>query len=146
MGRRPALAARALLPALLGGTWAALALAGVAATGGLPSGTWLFGLLAAPALAAGALRMARRGPVDHSLPVIDTPGGAVPTGPLLWAATGADLALLGCLPAVVALAAGPAAPGGFLVAQALAGLAVLAGVLWGSRPERRAPRSSGQAT
>ncbi|MFI6181820.1 DUF6297 family protein [Nonomuraea sp. NPDC051191] len=135
VGRRPALAARALLPALVGGTWAGLALAGVAVVGGLPSGMWWFALPAAPALAAGALRMARRGPVDHSMPVIDTPGGAVPTGPLLWAATGADLALLGCLPAVVALATGPAAPGGFLAAQALTGLAALAGVLLRSRPD-----------
>ncbi|MER6507199.1 DUF6297 family protein [Nonomuraea sp. NPDC001636] len=137
VGRRPALAARALLPGLLGGVWAALALAGVVAVGGLPSGAWLFGLLSAPALAAGALRMARRGPVDHSMPVIDTPGGAVPTGPVLWAATGADLALLGCLPAVVALATGPAAPGGFLAAQAVAGLVALAGVLVRPRPARR---------
>ncbi|OPG04584.1 hypothetical protein B1L11_37450, partial [Microbispora sp. GKU 823] len=75
------------------------------AAGTLPAGAWwALGPAAAPALAAGALRMARRRPVDHSMPVIDTPGGAVPTGPLIWAATGVDLALLGSLPALAALA------------------------------------------
>jgi hypothetical protein len=81
----------------------------------------------APALAAGALRMARRQPVDHSMPVIDTPGGAIPTGPLFWALTGVDLAVLGCLPALTALASGPDGIGGLLAAQAVTGLAVLAG-------------------
>jgi hypothetical protein len=49
----------------------------------------------------------------------------VPTGPLLWATNGVDLAALGCLPLVLALVAQPPALGGFLVAQALAGVVVL---------------------
>ncbi|WP_169950107.1 hypothetical protein [Microbispora sp. H11081] len=76
---------------------------------------------AAPALTAGALRMARRRPLDHAMPVIDTPGGAVPTGPLVWAATGVDLALLGSMPALAALVRRPAD-----VAPYVAGTAVLA--------------------
>lgn len=155
VGHRPALAARALLPALLSGAWATTALAGLtlAATGATAAGGssvaepgtgvavaagvgagsevwWLFGLLVAPALAAAALRMARRGPVDHSLPVIDTPGGAIPLGPVLWAATGPDLAVAGCLPAAVALVWSPAGIGAFLAAQAVTGVAVLAGYVW----------------
>ncbi len=150
VGLRPALAARAALPALLSGTWAALALAGVTLTatapwagaghslaaGGLLAGGsawWLFGPLAAPALAAGALRMARRDPIDHSMPVLDTPGGAIPTGPLFWAATGPDLALLGTLPAAAALASAPADLTSFLVAQGVASVLVLAGYLWRAR-------------
>ncbi|MFB4277852.1 DUF6297 family protein [Nonomuraea sp. MTCD27] len=159
VGHRPALAARAVLPTLLSATWAAMALAGLAmahdpssgaalahvpavvhdlsgtaladdAAAGFPMAWWLFGPLAAPALAAGALRMARRAPVDHSMPVIDTPGGSIPTGPVFWAATGPDLALLGCLPTAMALASQPASPGPFLAAQAAVSAVVLVGYLW----------------
>ncbi|WP_309240217.1 DUF6297 family protein [Actinomadura sp. J1-007] len=106
--RRAVLAARALLPALLGGAWLTLALTALNAAGALPPGPWWpFGALCAPALAAGALRMARRRPVDHALPVLLSPIGSLPTGPLLWALTGADLAALGCAPALQALADGP---------------------------------------
>lgn len=132
LGLRPALAARAVLPAVLGGLWATAALLM------LPGDAtwWLFGPLAAPALAAGALRMARRRPVDHSLPVLETAGGAIPVGPLLWAGTGADLALLGCLPAFAALTTPDAAPGPYLPAQAVTGVAVLLGYLWRARASR----------
>ncbi|MEV0232364.1 DUF6297 family protein [Nonomuraea sp. NPDC050786] len=167
VGHRPALAARALLPMVLSGAWATLALAGLSVsaslalaglgawasvgtavpgawsvgTAGLSAfsgGWWLFGPLVAPALAAGALRMAGRGPVDHSMPVIDTPGGAIPTGPLLWAATGADLAVLGCLPAIAALLSPPGALGWFLAAQGVFGALTLVGYAW--------RRGAGQAT
>ncbi|MFC5825433.1 DUF6297 family protein [Nonomuraea insulae] len=124
VGRRPALAARAALPALLGGAWAALALTGL--SGELA----LFGPMAAPALAAAALRMAGRAPIDHSMPVIDSPGGAIPTGPLMWAATGPDLALLGCLPTAMALLSQPASPAPLLVAQAVMSTLVLVGYVW----------------
>ncbi|MCK2219895.1 DUF6297 family protein [Actinomadura sp. ATCC 31491] len=87
---------------------------------------WLFGVAVAPALAAGALRMARRRPVDHSLPVIETGAGAVPLGPVLWAVAGVDLALAGCLPALLALTSAPSHPAGYLVAQAVLGAGVLA--------------------
>ncbi|NRQ38292.1 hypothetical protein HII36_41670, partial [Nonomuraea sp. NN258] len=112
--------------------------AGLASAGGLPvdlvvgpglGGSvgvwWAFGVLAAPALAAGALRMARRSPLDHSLPVIDTPGGAIPTGPLLWALTGVDVALLGCLPTAMAVLGVASELGPLLAAQAVMGAATL---------------------
>ncbi|TDD15351.1 hypothetical protein E1294_34750 [Nonomuraea diastatica] len=149
VGRRPALAGRAVLPMVLSGAWTALALAGPALiAGGIPgaetvaggvwpgeavaggawSGAWwVLGPLAAPALAAGALRMARRSPVDHSMPVLDTPGGAIPTGPLIWAATGADLAVLGCLPALSAPLVPANGLGALLAAQGVVSALVLAG-------------------
>ncbi|MEU4572874.1 DUF6297 family protein [Nonomuraea sp. NPDC023979] len=128
VGRRPALLARALLPALTSGVWAALALAGLALAGALPpvGAWWLMGPLMAPALAAAALRMARRRPVDHSLPILDTGSGAIPLGPVFWAATGPDLALIGALPLVNALMFTPATLTATLVAQAVTGAAVLA--------------------
>ncbi|MDL4777472.1 DUF6297 family protein [Actinomadura xylanilytica] len=132
IGLRPVLAARAVLPALLGGAWLTLALAGLGLAHGLPPGPWwLLGPAAAPALAAGALRMARRRPADHAMPVLDTPVGAMPTGPLLWAATGADLALLGCAPTLLALTGEPS--GAHLAAQALCGAAALGGYLLRAR-------------
>ncbi|KAB8184570.1 DUF6297 family protein [Microbispora catharanthi] len=132
---RAATAARAVLPALLAASWSALALVGLQAAGTLPAGAWwALGPAAAPALAAGALRMARRRPVDHSMPVIDTPGGAVPTGPLIWALTGVDLALFGSLPALSALASRPASVAPYVAAQAVAGAAVLAAYIL--RPSR----------
>ncbi|MEE2041224.1 DUF6297 family protein [Nocardiopsis sp. CT-R113] len=122
-GPRALLTARAVLPALLGGSWLALALAWLDLAG--PGGaSWPLGLLCAPALAAGALRLARRHPVEHAMPVMDTPLGPVPLGPLVWALTGADIAVLGCLPALLALTTGTTGP--LLAAQAVWGTAVLA--------------------
>jgi hypothetical protein len=92
--------------------------------------SWLVGLLVAPALAAGGLRMARRSPVDHSLPIIETAGGAIPLGPVFWAVTGVDVAVAGCLPALIALASPAPVPGVLLAAQAVAGMTVLAGYVW----------------
>lgn len=128
--RRRTLAARAILPALLAATWSTIALTTAphwaeATSAAAHSAGGAFGIAIAPAIAAGALRMARRKPVDHSMPVIDTPGGAIPTGPLMWAATGPDVAMLGSLPALVALATGTQGPG-LLAAQAVLGLATLA--------------------
>ncbi|MFG1612634.1 DUF6297 family protein [Nonomuraea wenchangensis] len=152
IGHRPGLAARAVLPALLAALWTSAALAGLTLTNPTPSPASaatlatsssapmtgagfglgvaelvLFGVLAAPGLAAGALRMVRRRPVDHSLPVIDTGAGPVPLGPVLWGVTGIDLALAGCLPALLALSTAPPQPGPYLVAQAVTGAAALAG-------------------
>ncbi|TDD46086.1 hypothetical protein E1286_22045 [Nonomuraea terrae] len=132
VGLRPGLAARAALPALLSGAWAAAALALNVPDGGAVM-WWVFGPLMAPALAAGALRMARRRPIDHSLPVIETGAGAVPTGVLLWAVAGADLAALGCLPALTALTSPSADLGPYLLAQGVTGVAVLLGYLWRAR-------------
>jgi hypothetical protein len=139
VGARAALTARALLPALVSAAWLTLALAGSSAVGALPAGPWwLFGPLCAPALAAGALRMARRRPVDHSMPVIDTPGGAIPTGPLIWAMTGVDIAAMGCAPVLLALASSPSALAPLLAAQTLSGAAVLAVfLLWGAGYQAR---------
>ncbi|MGS2643039.1 DUF6297 family protein [Streptosporangium sp. LJ11] len=138
VGAREALAARSLLPALLGGAWLTVALACVSLTGVLGTGPWwLFGPLAAPALAAGGLRMARRNPIDHSMPIIEAMGGSIPTGPLIWGLTGVDLAVLGCLPLALALGLQPSSLTGFLAAQALAGTAVLLGYLLRAGSVRR---------
>jgi hypothetical protein len=115
-----------VLPALLSGAWATAALGWLIASGLMAGPWWALGPLIAPALAAAALRMARRPPVDHALPLLDTPMGTIPAGPVIWAATGPDLALLGCLPAFAALTGGFTDPAGHLIAQAAAGLATLA--------------------
>ncbi|GAA3420923.1 DUF6297 family protein [Streptosporangium vulgare] len=138
VGARAALAARSLLPTLLGGAWLAVALAFMSLTGVLGTGPWwLFGPLAAPALAAGGLRMARRNPIDHSMPIIETMGGSIPTGPLIWGSTGVDLAVLGCLPLALALGLRPPSLTAFLAVQALAGTTVLLGYLLRAGAVRR---------
>jgi len=72
----PALAARAVLPALLATAWLTIALTVLAALGVLPGWRWpLLGLVAGPALAAVALRMARTAPINPAEPGIDTPMG-----------------------------------------------------------------------
>lgn len=68
---------------------------------------WLgLGVVAGPGWAVGALRTASRGPVRNDLPVLSTPMGLIPTGPLLWLVSGLDLATLLTLPAWVAVGLG----------------------------------------
>ncbi|MEU9024195.1 hypothetical protein [Actinomadura sp. NPDC048394] len=56
------------------------------------------------------------------------------TGPVIWALTGADLALLGCASLLAALAGRPAVLGPLLVVQVLFGTAVAATFLLTARP------------
>jgi hypothetical protein len=64
------------------------------------------GAAAGPALAAGALRSGRRSFVRHDYPLIVTPEGVIPSGPLLWVAQSFDVALIGTLPALAWIATG----------------------------------------
>ena len=74
----PALAARAVLPALLSMAWLGLSFTVLAADGELPGWWWpLLGLVAGPALAAAALRVARTAPVNPADRGFDTPMGTV---------------------------------------------------------------------
>jgi hypothetical protein len=88
VAERPALIARAVLPALLSAGWLALALAllvsadGVTApgTGGHEWAWPLAGFLAGPGLAAAALRIARTAPIDAAdMRGVDLPTGAAPS-------------------------------------------------------------------
>ncbi|MFI9555295.1 DUF6297 family protein [Nonomuraea endophytica] len=121
---RGLMAARAVLPALLAAVWMGVALTLLPGSAGAL--LW-FAPPAAPALAAAALRMARRVPVNHAMPILDTGAGAIPTGPLFWGLTGLDLAVIGCFPMAIALVTGFS--GGLLAVQAVLGAAVLAGYL-----------------
>jgi hypothetical protein len=129
VGPRAADAARLVLPALLAAAWYAVALALLVRAGALPAGPWaLFGPAAAPVLAVAALRLSRRGHVDHaSTPVVmPMTGSHIPTGWFIWCLTGLDVAVPGCLPLLDALAARPADPGPLLVAQAVVSTIVVA--------------------
>ena len=86
-----ALVARAVLPALLGAVWLALALALLAVTGELPGAWWpLLGLAAGPGTAAAALRIARTAPLNPADQGPDAPVTAPP-----WLLTRAGSVLLG---------------------------------------------------
>ncbi|MEU4221568.1 DUF6297 family protein, partial [Actinoplanes sp. NPDC026623] len=127
-GRR-LLALRSVLPVALAVCWGALSIAlvagragaGVAVAAGL-------GAAAGPALAAGALRAARRSFVRHDYPLIVTPMGVVPSGPLLWLGQAVDLALIGTLPTLVALWTARVT-GTTVAVQAAASVLILAGFL-----------------
>ncbi|RKN51037.1 DUF6297 family protein [Micromonospora endolithica] len=101
-GRR-VLVARTVAPALLASVWCALAAAVLAATGDLPPGPWwALGLALGPTVAVMALRRARSGLVDNSLPLVDTPAGSFAPGPLIWLLAGVDQ-LMFAVPALAAL-------------------------------------------
>ncbi|WP_433125508.1 DUF6297 family protein [Micromonospora sp. CA-240977] len=104
--------ARSVLPMFVAVAWGVGAAALLAArTPGTNDLAWIaLGAAAGPGLAAGALRAARRGAVRHELPPIVTPMGILPTGPLHWAATGYDIAILFTVPALAALITGAPAP------------------------------------
>lgn len=121
---------RAILPAALSAAWLTCAYALLLLTGAVTGPVWLaVGGVTAPALAAAALRMARRGPVDHSLPHLDTPAGPIPTGPAIWLLTGLDLALLGTAPLLLTLLAGAPLTWPVVATQAATSSAVLAAYL-----------------
>lgn len=109
---------RLIAPMVVGVVWAGLATAMLALV--LPAGglSWvLLGLSAAPGWALAALRMARRGPVRHDLPVMVTPAGLLPIGPLMWSLTGVDLAVLLTAPTIYATFAADPANSTVLVVQ-----------------------------
>ena len=91
-----ALIARAVLPALLGAAWLALALALLALTGELPGALWpVLGLAClAPGVAAAALRIARTAPINPADQGPDAPVTAPP-----WLLTRAGSLLLGLVAA-----------------------------------------------
>jgi hypothetical protein len=84
------------------------------------------GATAGLSLAAGGLRAAKRAMVRHDLPLIVTPMGVIASGPLLWALQGLDLAAIGTLPTLVAVAQGRFDPS-LIAIQATIGLAILYG-------------------
>ncbi|GIH69787.1 DUF6297 family protein [Sphaerimonospora thailandensis] len=117
------LSARAVVPAALVALWVGTAFAILSLAGFTPIWCILYGLAAAPGLTAGALRMARRGPVNHAMPVIDLGLGGIPTGPLFWAIAGVDIAALGNAPLLFGMT--PLS----LAVQAILGAALLAAYL-----------------
>ncbi|MGW4795709.1 DUF6297 family protein [Nonomuraea sp. NPDC004297] len=129
----PRLGAHAIVPGVLAALWAGGAFAFLHAAGFVPLWSVLFSVAAAPALAAAGLRMARRGPINHAMPVIDLGFGGVPTGPIFWAAAGVDLAFAGVVP-LLFLPPGPVALG----LQAALGVLLLAGYLLVASRGRRA--------
>ncbi|MFY1696622.1 DUF6297 family protein [Solwaraspora sp. WMMA2101] len=96
---------RSVLPTVLAVAWStgSVMLALAPDTGNVTTAA-LLGLTAGPAVAAGALRSARRSFVRHDYPLIVTPMGVVPSGPFVWAGQAVDLALLGTAPTLIALA------------------------------------------
>lgn len=143
---RPALAARAVLPALLATAWLALALALLAsagllhdagAGGGPSGGGWLWvalGVAAGPGIAVAALRMARTAPIDAGVLVtFDTGMGSTPPW-LVSRALSALLAVIGSFPLlrVIISALGGASHGPPPLAGSIALQLVVSAVVMGA--------------
>lgn len=97
---------RAVVPVGVTVIWGAASVAMVVwQVGGEPAWGAALGAATGPALAAGALRSSRRSLVRHDYPLIVTPEGVVPSGPLLWVAQAFDVALVGTIPALAGIAA-----------------------------------------
>ncbi|GLL05465.1 DUF6297 family protein [Dactylosporangium matsuzakiense] len=91
---------RVAVPVAVCTLWSAAALSAVG--GGF--GPWtLLGALAGLGLAAAALRSARRREVRHDAAALSSPAGFMPTGPFLWLAGAADLAVLALWPTLLAI-------------------------------------------
>jgi hypothetical protein len=98
---------RLVLPAVIGALWGIGTTAVLGALLHGPLLLWmLMGLLAAPGWALGAIRAASRGPVRNDLPVLSTPMGLIPTGPLLWLFTGLEVSAVVTLPIWIAVGLG----------------------------------------
>jgi hypothetical protein len=144
VARRPALAARAVLPSLLAAGWLAIALALLVSAGGAAAGSgelhgWLWpllGLLAGPGLAAAALRSGRTAPLDATDTVgIDLPTGSAPPW-LLSRLLSLALGFVAAIPMLAAVgralaATTPAQAGGGARPGSLAGQALLSAVVLG---------------
>ncbi|WP_341717104.1 DUF6297 family protein [Micromonospora sp. FIMYZ51] len=137
-GRR-AVAIRLIVPALLATAWSGLAMAVLSWLGDLPSGPWwALGLAFGPLAAMTAVRRAQAGRIDNSLPLVETPMGAIAPGPVMWLGNGLDV-LVFAVPTLFALLVNVQPTWGWVGVQAgLSAAAVLAYVQFGA--DTRRPR------
>lgn len=128
---------RMVMPGVLAGVWAAVALTVLRLLDYLPPGPWwALGLVLAPVGAAAAVHRARVGFVRNELLPLDTPMGTVSPGPLINLVIGPDMLLLG-LPTVVEIAQGHALSWLSVVTQLVVGLIGAQAYLSGSSsPDR----------
>ncbi|GMA30848.1 DUF6297 family protein [Litorihabitans aurantiacus] len=101
---RAARAIRLIVPSLVCLMWSGAA---VALLRGLELGWVVQLVLFAPAIAAAATKAAYRNPPDWSRPLVVSPMGAFPPGIVTSLATGPILAVVACLPVIIALFVGP---------------------------------------
>jgi hypothetical protein len=134
---RQAILQRMVLPGVLGGVWAAVALSVLRGLGELPPGPWwALGLVLGPVGAAAAVHRARVGFVRNELLPLDTPMGTVSPGPLVNLVIGPDMLLLG-LPTLVEIAQGHPLTWLSVVTQAVVGVIGARAYLSGSTsPDR----------
>ncbi|WP_025619573.1 DUF6297 family protein [Salinispora cortesiana] len=105
---RQVTAARLVVPAVIAGGWLAITLAVLQGLGALTGPWWVLGLLAGPAVAAGAHQRAKASAASVGTILIDTPLGAFPAGMLLWLLNGVDVLAVLTLPVSVGLVMVPA--------------------------------------
>ncbi len=119
--------ARAVWPIAVMAVWGAVTIGLWAHLSGLAIVPWvLLGAVAAPSLAAGAIRGAYRQPTDWSKPLVSNPmGPPIPPGLFGMIAKGPDVAIIGLVPLILGMVA-VASPVTLFPWQAVATLIMLA--------------------
>jgi hypothetical protein len=134
-GQRTTLAARAVLPAVLSAVWIAIALEALAMARVQPAGLWPLGIAAGPAAAVVGMRLARTGPIDWALAVVDTPLGSFNLG-IVGRLVTMCLGIVSCAPMLGAVLTERAASAGPVVVQAVFSVITLGGYLLFARTRR----------
>jgi hypothetical protein len=99
---RQALRARLLVPTVSAGIWYGTALGILSWLDKMPPGPWwALGFTLGPAAGVAAVRRARVGAANNSLPPIDTPIGNVSLGPIIWMLAGLDALVMFGLPGAI---------------------------------------------
>ncbi|NMO55996.1 hypothetical protein HH310_33045 [Actinoplanes sp. TBRC 11911] len=137
LSSRQAVLQRMVLPGVLAGVWAAVAMTVLQALDVLPAGPWwALGLVLGPVGAAAAVHRARVGFVRNELLPLDTPMGTVSPGPLVNLVIGPDMLLLG-LPTLIEIGQGQPLSWLTVLTQLVVGLVGARAYLSGSTsPER----------
>lgn len=120
--------ARLAVPALVMTGWSLLALGAIGVWRGDPLPWLALALVSGPAWAGAALRAAYRPAPNWAGALVATPLGALPTGAATVVARGPDIAIIGLLPTLVAVALGGVAP---VLLAVQAGFTLVA-LLWGT--------------
>jgi hypothetical protein len=120
--------ARLVVPALVMTGWSLLALGAIGVWRGDPLPWLALAVVSGPAWAGAALRAAYRPAPNWAGALVATPLGALPTGAATVVARGPDVAIVGLLPTLIAVALGGVAP----VVLAVQAAMTLVALTWGT--------------
>jgi hypothetical protein len=118
---------RLIVPGVAMLVWSAVAYAAIGRWEGDPLMWLALGLVSTPVWAGAALRAAYRPSPNWEGPLVATPMGALPGGVAAVLSRGPDVAVLGLIPVVIAVALGTVSPTLLVVQAAFSVIALLVG-------------------